>query len=264
MSALTDNEVKREARRILRKLAGAGARLSPVAHGQYAIIRRGDPDSGRVKLSAHLAGEFHRRNWLQSLAEAPENYVLSEAGNAWIAAEISGTDCFAAQHQLLGLRLIRNETGEEQLVAVNEGESPLGWLKARGMIDAVQLEAGERLRRDFTVAQLAPRLGVDWSAPIISGSRGSLTGPMLTDIVLAAKQRFSRALSTVGPGLSDLLFEVCCHLTGLEAMENANGWPRRSGKVVLQIALDRLAAHYGLHLSARRGLRSWSAAVAGG
>jgi len=77
--------------------------------------------------------------------------------------------------------------------------------------------------------------------------------------VLAAKQRFARALSTVGPGLSDLLFEVCCHLTGLEAMESANGWPRRSGKVVLQIALDRLAAHYGLSLPRRGRLRSWSA-----
>ncbi|MFP4003568.1 MAG: DUF6456 domain-containing protein, partial [Alphaproteobacteria bacterium] len=49
-----------------------------------------------------------------------------------------------------------------------------------------------------------------------------------------------------GPGLADALLQVCCHLKGLEEAERALGWPRRSGKLVLAIALERLAVHYGM------------------
>jgi hypothetical protein len=206
-----------------------------------------------------MVREFLRRDWLRARGTRPESYALSDVGLGWYVRAQESGDPFGAQHRIAGSRRIDNGDGSERLVAVNEAESPVGRYFAHGSIDAVQFAAAEKLRRDFTLAQLMPRLAADWGAPAASGKRGSVGAPHISDTVLAAKQRFSNAMRAVGPGLSDLLFDVCCYLTGLESVETQQGWPRRSAKVVLQLALDRLAAHYGLRTPARyRGdVRSW-------
>ena len=56
--------------------------------------------------------------------------------------------------------------------------------------------------------------------------------------------RVAKAMEALGPGLSDIVFRICCFLEGLETAEKRLGWSARSGKVVLKIALERLAAHY--------------------
>ena len=66
------------------------------------------------------------------------------------------------------------------------------------------------------------------------------------DHVVAARQRIRRALEAVGPELAGILLDVCCHDIGLETAGRAQGWPQRSAKVVLQLALTSLARHYGL------------------
>ncbi|MGR7995454.1 MULTISPECIES: DUF6456 domain-containing protein [unclassified Xanthobacter] len=149
--------------------------------------------------------------------------------------------------------------------SLNLAESPLTWLARRNgkdgrpLVDEAQLAAGERLRADFTRAQLTPRVTSNWSALITSGR----SPEAFTDMVLAARQRLRHALAAVGPELSGVLLDVCCFLKGLEAVEGERRWPPRTAKVVLGLALQRLAAHYGLATTARgraRGtIRAWSA-----
>lgn len=150
-------------------------------------------------------------------------------------------------------RNARSETG----AGVNDDESPLSWLRRRrdrsgaAMISQAQFEAGERLRADFWFAQMTPRTTTNWSAmsPTKRGRRYGSSRASASDMVdsaSAAAERVRKALAAVGPELSGVLVDVCCHLKGLEEAERAAGWPQRSGKIVLQLALSALARHYGI------------------
>lgn len=141
--------------------------------------------------------------------------------------------------------------GEAARVELDLDESPLGWLARRRTRDGrpflapAQLLAGERLRTDFTRAQMTPRLTADWNAPARRG-RGSAPGLSFSEAMLAARERVGRAVEAAGPEFSGLLLDVCCFLKGLEEVERERGWPARTAKVVLTLGLERLARHYGL------------------
>lgn len=138
--------------------------------------------------------------------------------------------------------------------AFNLDESPLAWLARRkdkdgnAMLSDAEVSAGERLRADFWFAQMTPRVTANWSN-LLSESGGRRSAPDhgvdLADHVIAARERVRLALAAAGPDLAGMLIDVCCFLKGLEAAEKSCGWPQRSGKVVLQIALRQLARHYG-------------------
>ena len=136
-------------------------------------------------------------------------------------------------------------SGSGRSVTVNLAESPLGWLRARGHVSARQFDAGEQLRADWERAQLAPSVTMRWDAsPAGGGAREAALDP--TEQQVAARRRFDKAVAAVGPGLTDILWRVVCAGDGMREAEQALGWPARAGKLVLGLALDRLADHYGM------------------
>lgn len=182
-------------------------------------------------------------------------------------AQVSGDDvgAFRAQHLDLSIRDLMTETGVVQ-VLVNDSESPLAWLarrkgrNGRAMIGPDQFIAGERLRADFTRGHLSPRVTSSWTG--IGRTQGAGGSGDMTDLIVASRQRVRMALEACGPEFSGLLLDVCCFLRGLEDVERERGWPSRSAKVVLQLALDRLARHYGLRsdaCGAGASIRTWLA-----
>jgi hypothetical protein len=195
--------------------------------------------------------------------------VLTDAGRARLmrqAADGDETGAFRAQHLDLVRRMIRTDDGALEAL-IDESESPLRKLakrKGKGgvpLITSVQEQAGERLRLDFTRAQLTPRVTATWDGTIAQGRRGQ-GGGTFSDLVVAAGQRVRHALEEVGPEFAGLLLDVCCFLKGLEEVERERRWPQRSAKIVVQLALDRLARHYGLTSEARgrarMPIRRWS------
>ena len=236
----------REAARLARRLATAGARIRRDPEG-YALIspltaRRGVVDASTVK--ALLADG--------ALDAEGADYVLSQAGRAMVRRLLAGGNDFAAQHQPRERRTIEEEGGHAS-VLVDQGESPLAWLRSRKgrdgrpLIDDAAFQAGERLRSDFTRGQLMPRVTANWSAAVASGRRGGAGGMAeLTDAALSARLRVERALAGAGPEFSGLLVDFCCFLKGIEEIERERDWPKRSAKLVLQLALSALARHYGL------------------
>jgi len=229
---------------VLRKLAKGGV-LKRGAAGRCVLGKKAVAES----VVAALVGE----GLLRPLAEG--RYDLSALGRSRAAglAKAAGSgaarqETFRAQHQI---RERASLAGGGEVV-VNRAESPLGWLRrhkdarGRAFLDERQAEAGERLRCDFELAGLGPRVTSVWSGVPAEGRRLGGHDLTPTERQVAARQRLHRALDVLGGEMGDVALRVCCFLEGLEAVEARQGWPARSGKVVLAIALSRLASHYGL------------------
>ena len=156
----------------------------------------------------------------------------------------------ATQSRLLAERPIAGDTAlsvtkrPARSVTINLTESPLGWLLARGHVSRRQYDAGERLRTDWEGAQLAPRVTMAWDAAPLQRSRGGSASVDLNGAQLDARRRFEAAVAEAGPGLSDILWRVVCAGEGMRDAETALGWPARAGKLVLSLALDRIANYY--------------------
>ena len=139
----------------------------------------------------------------------------------------------------VGQRVAR---GRGRSVTVNLAESPLAWLHARGHLTTREFAAAEQLRRDFEAAQLAPSISMNWDpVRVKSGYFSGLTG---SERQVAAKRRFDEAAQAAGKGLSDILWRVVCAGETLPDAEKTLAWPVRSGKLVLKLALERVADYY--------------------
>lgn len=129
-------------------------------------------------------------------------------------------------------------------VTVNLAESPLAWLHARGHLSDRLSAAGEQLRSDYERAGIAPSVTMRWDAVRIRGGADGGLSP--TERQLSAKARFDGAMAAAGKGLADVLWRVVCACESVPHAERALEWPARSGKLVLRLALERVADFYRL------------------
>ena len=263
----------------LRALARRGATLARDGGGAGLVLpEQGEPRARMTPAELLLAID---RGWLKQCGA--EQFVMSKRGASMLRTALNRSAAIAAtrvvesarQPARLGPRTPPDVDGApaHRRPEINADESPLAWLHrrrdkdGRPLISQIEFDAGERLRADFDTAQMTPRVTASWdmTTPGARSQRGSPAAALtVSEAAVAARQRVERAMKAVGPTVSGVLIDVCCLLQGLEQAERNGGWPRRAGKVVLQIALDQLARHYNMVPPSdelrRRSPRHWGAA----
>ncbi|HVY85059.1 MAG TPA: DUF6456 domain-containing protein [Caulobacterales bacterium] len=187
------------------------------------------------------------------LAPLPEKgaFVLSEAGRARLRRqEAPEAEGFIAQHAPMIERVVVDADGDvrrARAVVAGAGLKRLAMLRdARGApwLNPAELAAATRLREDWERGQIGLVRGSDWSAP---PRGGSARGPgnaqeMAVGATCDARRRVEQALALLAPPLRRVVERICLAEEGLEALERAEGWPARSGKIALKLGLAQLAA----------------------
>lgn len=265
--ALDEAMIAREARRILRRMAEPGAVMAIAPDMDKAAVLRQGADGRMVQtavLERQVAQAFALKDWIACRKSGRlATYDLTAAGRAALKRLVEEEDrrrmapglaeagnAFAGQHRLWGERVIDAEDGPRRL-RCNLAESPVAVLARRrdrdgkAFLESALVEAAERLREDFELAQMGPRVAQNWDRFLCAGDRGGYRPDSgLAEGPASARDRVAAALRDLGPGLGDVALRVCCFLEGLEVAEKRMGWAARSGKIVLRIALQRLRRHY--------------------
>ena len=259
---LDEAAILHEGRRILRRLAEPGAVLAIAPDLERAVVLREFPDGRTARtgvVERKFAHAFALKEWI-SLRKAGRvtTYDLSSIGRLALKRLMDETPAglaeaptpFADQHREWEEKELPTPEGPRRM-RYNLAENPVAVLGRRKDKDGMAflspdlINAAERLREDFELAQMGPRVAQNWDRFLTAGDRGGFRGDAGTaEGPRAARDRVAAALRDLGPGLGDVALRVCCFLDGIEAAEQHMGWAARSGKIVLRIALQRLARHY--------------------
>lgn len=229
--------------RLLRFLGGGPADATAGASADKVLFGRGD--AGHIGVPVPVVRNLARRGLIRLDGRKAS---LTGVGRSHCARLLAGHQ---GQHREQASGFVEIG-GRREEVAINLAESPLAGLARRktrsgkAYLERREVDAGERLRCDYTRARIMPRLGVNWDAvgatPAGGGDGKGIE--QLTQSALAARSRVERAIEAVGPELSGILVDVCCFLKGLEQVEAERQWPPRSAKLMLKSALAALARHY--------------------
>ncbi len=263
--SLTEADIARHARRILRRLCETGAYLLIAPQMEVTAVFKETVPGRPTRIAVvdrSFARAFALKEWIagEQLGKV-SRYSITTTGRTALKRMIAedrldkeeaATTPFQDQHKEFGERVVKMYDGSgRKNVRFNFAESPLTLLarkkdKSGAMyLSPELLEAGERLREDFEQAQLGPRVAQNWDR-FLTNTSGGYNGGAECSGSSNARDRVSGALKALGPGLADVALRVCCFLEGMEKAEKRLGWSARSGKVVLKIALQRLADHYGI------------------
>lgn len=235
--------------RALERLAAPECVLARERNGGFGVFPNGDRRRRPVvRLSAREVREVASAGAIEAAGE--EAFVLSAAGQARVARQRAAADeAFVAQHRPIIDRPLMDADGDVRIARGHDADRLLRRLSllrdgdGRTWLGREELTAAARIKADWERAEIGLVRGSDWSAPPNgSSARGGMDGALAGHC--DARRRVSDALAKLAPPLRGVIERICLREEGLEALERAEAWPTRSGKLALKLALAQLAADY--------------------
>ncbi|WP_264213478.1 helix-turn-helix domain-containing protein [Leisingera thetidis] len=251
---------EQEAASVLTLLSRGGAVLAAAEGMEMAVVVRegAEADGQKVAVSRPLAGALALTGWIACSRQGRiSRYSITTAGRAALNRIIADQENrararleggFAEAQIPFAAHEAPGGGGYGRKPRYGSSETPLEMLArladkdGNPFLSPGMVTAGKRLREDFELAQISGHLRQE-KLYFTQASRAMRSSSQ--EAGAAARERMTDALQKLGAGLSDIALRCCCHLEGLETAERNLGWPARSGKVVLRIALQHLAEYYG-------------------
>lgn len=257
--SLSESRLRSESLRILRRLVETGAVLAVGRDMDTAVVVRDAPDGSTTRsavVDRAVAQAMALRDWIacHDPGARVARYHITAAGRSALRELVAASENRAremaeapAEFVVARKAVIEDDLPQARVQRFAITDSPLVGLARRRdkdgrlFLSRVLLAAGERLREDYELSQMDPKYRRDWSAIFDEDEETAILDNSASG---AAFGRVQSALRDLGPGLGDVALRCCCLLEGLETTEQRLGWAARSGKIVLRIALQRLARHY--------------------
>ncbi|PFG62963.1 hypothetical protein AXZ77_1552 [Thioclava sp. ES.031] len=190
-----EDQLRRETRRILRRLSEPGALLIVGREMDKAVVLRGTVRT--AVLERAVAQAFALKDWIEvAHVGRVTSYEITQAGRAALKRVLeeeaaargeTAANPFAAQHGEFAHETRADADGHQRRVRANLAESPLAVLarrrdkQGRPFLGADLVAAGERLREDFELAQMGPRVGQNWERFLTGGGGARAVSPRAGD-----------------------------------------------------------------------------------
>ena len=236
---------------------------------KHAVIL-GETSGGLIRYTAYPYGDRRRRpiSWIRTedfkdllnaghLKKVGKGYavmahaVQSNEHCAQQACE-DGLQSYGLQHRNMETQSFSGPQGAFRNARVNRTtQSGLRTLDKRLSQDGerfftgAQINAGEAFTHDYARAAYGKMQTQNYMSIGLAKHGRENSAEDISIAAMDSRKRLKAAKAYMGPGLCEAVMAICANDMGLEQLERAEGWARRSGKTILKLGLQRLVVFYG-------------------
>lgn len=264
-------KLARDCLMVLRALSEPGALLVVAEGVEGAIVAKNGPDGRplrRAVLTQAVAEYLVIEEWIKPSASGGggriARYAITSSGRTELSRLVASAESARAAAQSLenenaGKRGHPRPTARAKAKRSAGADAPVQVLARRkrpsgeAFLTGGMIEAAERFRESFEIAQMGSQITQNWEA-LIQGRAGGRDGGAQRSLMggteaavdrrMRAEASLNAAVLALGPELAECVILSCCHEQGMETIEDKLDFPARSGKIVLRIALASLERHY--------------------